>query len=178
MEKASDGSFARTTRKTAEDEGRRRGRGRLGQDAKQIRKGSQSDVQETDAKNLFLYGQQSLDCVLVRINFSQREIVSLPNKYQLLFGSVRSALAHAISRPFRANCFIGSFPGLKPGLKPWAESYSPCGALQFGHFETVNPGEILDFSLGKSFLLFCWPRDFVRCSDVQKWSHYIFRAAR
>src|SRR6202162_931523 len=38
-----------------------------------IRKGSQSDVQETDAKNLFLYGQQSLDCVLVRINFSQRE---------------------------------------------------------------------------------------------------------
>jgi hypothetical protein len=33
MEKASGGSFARTTRKTAEDEGRRRGRGRLGHDA-------------------------------------------------------------------------------------------------------------------------------------------------
>ena len=50
--------------------------------------------------------------------------------------------------------------------------------LQFGHFETVKPGEILDFSLGKSFLFFCWPRDFVRCSDVRKWSHYIFRAVR
>jgi hypothetical protein len=40
MEKASGGSFARTTRKkTAEDEGRRRGQGRqgLGHDAKQIR---------------------------------------------------------------------------------------------------------------------------------------------
>ena len=35
MEKASGGSFARTTRKTAEDEGRRRGR--LGNDAKHIR---------------------------------------------------------------------------------------------------------------------------------------------
>ena len=34
MEKASGGSFARTTRKTAEDEGRRRGR--LGNDAKHI----------------------------------------------------------------------------------------------------------------------------------------------
>jgi hypothetical protein len=33
MEKASDGSFARTTRKTAEDEGRRREREGLGQDA-------------------------------------------------------------------------------------------------------------------------------------------------
>jgi hypothetical protein len=32
MEKASDGSFARTTRKTAEDEGRRRGREGLGED--------------------------------------------------------------------------------------------------------------------------------------------------
>ena len=52
------------------------------------------------------------------------------------------------------------------------------GALQFGHFETVKPGEILDFSLGKSFLFFCWPRSFVRCSDVQKWSHYMFRAVR
>ena len=26
--------------------------------------------------------------------------------------------------------------------------------LQFGHFETIKPGEILDFSLGKSFLFF------------------------
>jgi hypothetical protein len=34
MEKASGGSFARTTRKTAEDEGRRRGG--LGHDAKHI----------------------------------------------------------------------------------------------------------------------------------------------
>src|ERR1700732_3059549 len=50
--------------------------------------------------------------------------------------------------------------------------------LQFGHFETVKPGEILDFSLGKTFLFFCWPRSFVRCSDVQKWSHYMFRAVR
>jgi hypothetical protein len=52
------------------------------------------------------------------------------------------------------------------------------GLLQFGHFETVKPGEILDFSLGKTFLFFCWPRSFVRCSDVQKWSHYMFRAVR
>ena len=51
-------------------------------------------------------------------------------------------------------------------------------ALQFGHFETVKPGEILDFSPGKSFLFFCWPRIFVRCSDVRKWSHYMFRAVR
>src|ERR1700674_4514798 len=49
-------------------------------------------------------------------------------------------------------------------------------ALQFGHFETVKPGEILDFSLGKSFLFFCWPQKFVRCNDIRKWSHYIFRA--
>ena len=49
-------------------------------------------------------------------------------------------------------------------------------ALQFGHFETAKPGEILDFSPGKSFLFFCWPRNFVRCSDVRKWSHYMFRA--
>jgi hypothetical protein len=28
-------------------------------------------------------------------------------------------------------------------------------ALQFGHFETVKPGEILDFSPGKSFSFFC-----------------------
>jgi len=34
MEKASGGSFARTTQKTAEDEGRRRGGGGLGHDAK------------------------------------------------------------------------------------------------------------------------------------------------
>jgi hypothetical protein len=33
--KASDGSFARTTRKTAEDAGRRQGREGLGQDVKQ-----------------------------------------------------------------------------------------------------------------------------------------------
>ena len=65
--------------------------------------------------------------------------------------------------------------GTRPSL---SEPAKRSLALQFGHFETVNPGEILDFSLGKSFLLFCWPRDFVRCSDVQKWSHYIFRAAR
>ncbi len=52
-------------------------------------------------------------------------------------------------------------------------------SLQFGHFETVTPGEILDFSLGKSFLVFfCWPRNFVRCSDLRKWSHYMFRAVR
>src|ERR1700693_4461979 len=31
-------------------------------------------------------------------------------------------LSHVISRPFRANRFIGCFPG----LKPWGESYSPC----------------------------------------------------
>jgi hypothetical protein len=36
MEKAGSGSFGGTTRKTAEDEGRRRGR--LGYDAKQIQK--------------------------------------------------------------------------------------------------------------------------------------------
>jgi hypothetical protein len=36
MEKAGSGSFGGTTRKTAEDEGRRRGR--LGHDAKQIQK--------------------------------------------------------------------------------------------------------------------------------------------
>jgi hypothetical protein len=30
----------------------------------------------------------------------------------------------AISHPFRANHFIGCFPG----LKPWAESYRPSGA--------------------------------------------------
>jgi hypothetical protein len=35
MEKAGGGSFGGTTPKTAEDEGRRRGRGRLGHDAKQ-----------------------------------------------------------------------------------------------------------------------------------------------
>ena len=53
---------------------------------------------------------------------------------------------------------------------------TPLRGLEFGHFETVKPGEVLDFSLGKSFLFFCWPRKFVRCNDVRKWSHYIFRA--
>ena len=36
IEKAIGGSFARTTRKTAEDEGRRRGRGGFGHDAKHM----------------------------------------------------------------------------------------------------------------------------------------------
>src|ERR1700724_1777721 len=31
-------------------------------------------------------------------------------------------------------------------------------------FREVKPGEVLDFSLGKSFLFFCWPRKFVRCN--------------
>ena len=52
------------------------------------------------------------------------------------------------------------------------------GLCSLDIFETVKPGEILDISLGKSFLFFCWPRSFVRCSDVRKWSHYIFRAVR
>ena len=33
-------------------------------------------------------------------------------------------------------------------------------ALQFGHFETVKPGEILDFSLGKTFLFFLLASEF------------------
>ena len=48
-------------------------------------------------------------------------------------------------------------------------------ALQFGHFEKVTPGKIQDFSLGE---IFCWSRNFVRCNDFRKWSHYMFRAAR
>ncbi len=47
--------------------------------------------------------------------------------------------------------------------------------LQFGHFEKVTPGKIQDFSLGE---IFCWSRNFVRCNDFRKWSHYLFRAAR
>jgi hypothetical protein len=33
-------------------------------------------------------------------------------------------------------------------------------ALQFGHFETVKPGEILDFSPGKKFFIFLLASEF------------------
>ena len=72
--------------------------------------------------------------------------------------------------------FDNLFLFLDPVIK--STTSGKTGGLQFGHFETVEPGEILDFSLGKTFLFFCWPRSFVRCSDVQKWSHYMFRVVR
>jgi hypothetical protein len=61
--------------------------------------------------------------------------------------------------------------------QPWKPGYlrSAYCALQFGHFEKVTPGKIQDFSLGE---IFCWSRNFVRCNDFRKWSHYMFRAAR
>jgi len=55
--------------------------------------------------------------------FSQREYLYLTNTL-FLCGALGAHRTHPISRPFRANRFIGCFPG----LKPWAESYSPCGA--------------------------------------------------
>ena len=65
---------------------------------------------------------------------------------------------------------------LREALRSIPDPRTAKGRLEFGHFETVKPGEVLDFSLGKSFLFFCWPRKFVRCNDIRKWSHYIFRA--
>jgi hypothetical protein len=38
----------------------------------------------------------------------------MPNSFSVAF---EGHFAHAISRPFRANRFLGCFPG----LKPWAE---------------------------------------------------------
>ena len=40
-----------------------------------------------------------------------------------------------------------------PGINPWAELCSPCGALQFGHFEKAAPGNFHDFFLFYNFLL-------------------------
>src|SRR5580704_8140449 len=45
----------------------------------------------------------------------------MPNSFSVAF---EGHFAHAISRPFRANRFIGCFPG----LKPWAKFFSPSGA--------------------------------------------------
>jgi hypothetical protein len=38
--------------------------------------------------------------------------------------------------------------------------YQPASRLQFGHFEMAKPGEILDFSPGKSFLFFLLASEF------------------
>jgi hypothetical protein len=73
-----------------------------------------------------MYGPLSFNFVPVRI-ISQREIVSsaqqMPNSFSVAF---EGQFAHAISRPFRANRFIGCFPG----LKPWAKFFSPPGAIK------------------------------------------------
>jgi hypothetical protein len=53
--------------------------------------------------------------------------------------------AHLYQRADNITTKQVSAYGVETGLKPWAESYSPFGALEFGHFETVKPGEILDF---------------------------------
>jgi hypothetical protein len=48
----------------------------------------------------------------------------MPNSCSVAF---EGHFAHAISRPFRANRFIGCFPG----LKPWAKFFSPsAGAIK------------------------------------------------
>jgi hypothetical protein len=47
----------------------------------------------------------------------------MPNSFSVAF---EGQFAHAISRPFRANRFIGCFPG----LKPWAKFFSPPGAIK------------------------------------------------
>jgi hypothetical protein len=47
----------------------------------------------------------------------------MPNSFSVAF---EGHFAHAISRPFRANRFIGCFPG----LKPWAKVFSPSGAIK------------------------------------------------
>jgi hypothetical protein len=41
-----------------------------------------------------------------------------------------------------------------------AHSSSPFGALQFGHFETAELGEFLDFSLGSRFFVFLLASEF------------------
>jgi len=41
----------------------------------------------------------------------------MPNPFSVAF---EGHFAHAISRPFRANHFIGCFPGLKPWAYLWA----------------------------------------------------------
>jgi len=64
---------------------------------------------------------------------------------------------------------------IESALEDYNEAIRLKPDLQFGHFEKVTPGKIQDFSLGE---IFCWSRNFVRCNDFRKWSHYMFRAAR
>ena len=47
----------------------------------------------------------------------------MPNSLSIAF---EGHFARAISRPFRANRFIGCFPG----LKPWAKFFGPSGAIK------------------------------------------------
>jgi hypothetical protein len=53
----------------------------------------------------------------------------MPNPFSVAF---EGHFAHTISRPFRANRFIGCFPG----LKPWAKFFSPSGAIKEETAET------------------------------------------
>ena len=74
--------------------------------AKSALKGRQIDLEETDAKLLFIVRAAiALFCAGAHY-FSHWEIVFLPNRYSLPFSlAIGRIWAHVISRPFRANRF-------------------------------------------------------------------------
>src|SRR5271165_3954158 len=59
-----------------------------------------------------------------RVKCSEKCLALCQTNASFILGSDRGGLVHVSSRPFRANGFIGWFPG----LKPWAQSWSPFGA--------------------------------------------------